>query len=65
MGYIDGVMNQITRLSSKIVSVVQKFEYNKSHKRTEFNLQTRLFFWKSSLNQLMPSLSKFIHQGLS
>ena len=38
MGYIDGIMTEITTLSSKLVSIVQKFEYNKSHKRAALNL---------------------------
>ena len=40
------------RLSSKIVSVVQKFEYNKYDKRTAFNLRTRMKFLQKLLEQL-------------
>ena len=37
MRYIDSAMNAVTRISSKIVFVVQTFGYNESNKRTAFN----------------------------
>ena len=51
MGYVHGAMNEIARLSSKKIPVVQNFEYNKSHKRTAFNLQTRIYFLEKLFDQ--------------